>query len=97
MPVWNEIVQRNAAKVLNAALRVLGNLADAEDVSQEVGSLYRGFSKVESCAGTAMGRHPASLAFPVTRNQLPKKSERVRILDSQTAAPNKRGHLKKSG
>ena len=40
MPVWNEIVQRNAAKVLNAALRVLGNLADAEDVSQEVGSLY---------------------------------------------------------
>lgn len=36
MPVWNEIVQRNAAKVLNAALRVLGNLADAEDVSQEV-------------------------------------------------------------
>ena len=54
MPVWNEIVQRNAAKVLNAALRVLGNLADAEDVSQEVGSLYRGFSKVESCAGTAM-------------------------------------------
>ena len=36
MQSWNEIVQRNAANVLNAALRVLGNLADAEDVSQEV-------------------------------------------------------------
>ena len=36
MPDWNEIVQANAAKVLNASLRVLGNLADAEDVSQEV-------------------------------------------------------------
>jgi RNA polymerase sigma-70 factor (ECF subfamily) len=36
VPDWNEIVQANAAKVLNASLRVLGNLSDAEDVSQEV-------------------------------------------------------------
>ena len=36
MPDWNEIVGANAANVLNTAYRVLGNLADAEDVSQEV-------------------------------------------------------------
>jgi RNA polymerase sigma-70 factor (ECF subfamily) len=36
VPDWNEIVSSNAANVLNSAYRVLGNLADAEDVSQEV-------------------------------------------------------------
>ena len=36
MPDWNEIVNHNAANVLNAAYRVLGNLDDAEDVSQDV-------------------------------------------------------------
>ena len=33
---WNQIVRDHAATVLHAALRVLGNQADAEDVSQEV-------------------------------------------------------------
>ena len=33
---WNQIVRENAAQVLNAALRITGNLADAEDISQEV-------------------------------------------------------------
>lgn len=36
MSSWEEIVKRNAANVVNAALRVLGNDADAEDISQEV-------------------------------------------------------------
>lgn len=36
MPDWEDVVRNNAANVLNAAYRVLGNLADAEDVSQEV-------------------------------------------------------------
>lgn len=46
MPDWNQIVQLNAAKVLNSAFRVLGNLADAEDVSQEV--FAEAFRKWES-------------------------------------------------
>ncbi|HTI49848.1 MAG TPA: sigma-70 family RNA polymerase sigma factor [Planctomycetaceae bacterium] len=33
---WDTIVRDNAAVVLNAAFRVLGRLADAEDVAQEV-------------------------------------------------------------
>ncbi len=36
MPDWNDIVRKNAVSVLNAAYRILGNLSDAEDVSQEV-------------------------------------------------------------
>jgi len=36
VPDWNHIVLLNAANVLNCAFRVTGNLADAEDVSQEV-------------------------------------------------------------
>ena len=36
MPNWNEIVESNVHCVLAAAMRILGNLADAEDVSQEV-------------------------------------------------------------
>lgn len=36
MSDWNQIVGRNAAQVVNAAYRVLGNVADAEDVAQEV-------------------------------------------------------------
>lgn len=33
---WNLIVKANAESVLAAAFRILGNLSDAEDVSQEV-------------------------------------------------------------
>ena len=33
---WERIVRRNAAQVVNAAMRVLGNAADAEDVAQDV-------------------------------------------------------------
>ncbi len=33
---WDEMVRQNAAGVVNAALRVLGNSADAEDVAQDV-------------------------------------------------------------
>ncbi len=36
MKNWNDVVKENAAVVLNTALRITGNLADAEDVSQEV-------------------------------------------------------------
>ena len=36
MANWNQIVRANAAQVLNAAYRITGNLADAEDVCQEV-------------------------------------------------------------
>lgn len=36
MASWNEIVQRNAALVVNAAMRVVGNSSDAEDVAQDV-------------------------------------------------------------
>lgn len=36
MADWNQIVRANAAQVLSAAYRVTGNLADAEDVCQEV-------------------------------------------------------------
>lgn len=36
MSNWNEIVKNNAASVVAAAFRILGNLPDAEDVSQEV-------------------------------------------------------------
>ncbi len=36
MPDWNEIIRLNAAQVLNSAYRILGKVADAEDVSQEV-------------------------------------------------------------
>lgn len=33
---WEEIVRQNAATVVNAALRVVGNPDDAEDIAQEV-------------------------------------------------------------
>lgn len=33
---WNKVIDENAATVLSTALRITGNLADAEDVSQEV-------------------------------------------------------------
>jgi len=33
---WNQIVNANAESVLAAAYRILGNMSDAEDVSQEV-------------------------------------------------------------
>ena len=36
MPNWNQIVNNNAASVVSAAFRILGNLSDAEDVSQDV-------------------------------------------------------------
>lgn len=36
MTTWNQIVRDNAKNVLAAAYRVLGNLSDAEDVSQDV-------------------------------------------------------------
>ena len=36
MANWNQIVNANAESVLAAAYRILGNLPDAEDVSQEV-------------------------------------------------------------
>ena len=32
---WNDLVHEHAAGVINAAMRVLGNVADAEDVAQE--------------------------------------------------------------
>ena len=35
-PDWDDLVRQNAAGVVNAALRVLGRLADAEDVAQDV-------------------------------------------------------------
>jgi RNA polymerase sigma-70 factor (ECF subfamily) len=35
-PDWDALVRQQAAGVVNAALRVLGNSADAEDVAQEV-------------------------------------------------------------
>ena len=35
-PEWAEIIQRNVAVVTSAALRVLGSVADAEDVAQDV-------------------------------------------------------------
>lgn len=40
---WEEIVVANSSVVLNAALRVLGRLPDAEDVAQEV--LVEAFQK----------------------------------------------------
>ena len=36
MPTWIDIVNDNTSAVLNAANRVLGNVSDAEDVTQEV-------------------------------------------------------------
>lgn len=36
MTDWETIVRQNGAVVVNAVLRVIGNAADAEDVSQEV-------------------------------------------------------------
>lgn len=36
MANWNQIVNTNAESVLGAAFRILGNLSDAEDISQEV-------------------------------------------------------------
>jgi len=33
---WNQIVNANAESVLAAAFRILGNLSDAEDISQDV-------------------------------------------------------------
>lgn len=36
MPDWEQIVRNNSRQVVNAAYRILGNLADAEDVGQEV-------------------------------------------------------------
>jgi len=33
---WNKVIDENAATVLSTALRITGNMADAEDVSQEV-------------------------------------------------------------
>jgi RNA polymerase sigma-70 factor (ECF subfamily) len=36
MDDWNEIVRKNAGQVLNSAYRILGNVSDAEDISQEV-------------------------------------------------------------
>jgi RNA polymerase sigma-70 factor (ECF subfamily) len=33
---WEDFVSRHAQAVLNSALRVIGNVADAEDVAQEV-------------------------------------------------------------
>lgn len=40
---WEEIVVTNSGAVINAALRVLGRLADAEDVAQDV--LVEAFQK----------------------------------------------------
>lgn len=42
-PTWEDIVNANSGVVLNAALRVLGCLPDAEDVAQEV--LVEAFQK----------------------------------------------------
>lgn len=36
LPDWDRIVERNAERVARIALRILGNIHDAEDVAQEV-------------------------------------------------------------
>ena len=37
-PDWSSIVHANVGIVTNAALRVLGSVQDAEDVTQDVGN-----------------------------------------------------------
>ena len=76
MPNWNEIVNKNAASVVSAAFRILGNLSEAEDVSQ--GRICRSVRKMEAELKSKMERaSPPDCRLPCNRSLAKAEVNRV--------------------
>lgn len=89
MPDWNEIVRLNAASVANAAYRIIGNLSDAEDVSQEVfAEAFRkwNLSQDQNWAGV-LKRMSVCRAIDFLRKQRPTTLLPVETLSTKSTCP----------
>ena len=89
MPNWNQIVRANAANVLNAAFRLTGNLADAEDVSQEVFTeAYQKFRSTpnQSWAGI-LRRMSVCRSIDLLRSKKPVVDLSADLIDARSAGP----------
>jgi RNA polymerase sigma-70 factor (ECF subfamily) len=88
-PDWSSIVHANVGIVMNAALRVLGSVQDAEDVTQDV--FLEAFRKWDAVDGNSwpglLRRMAVCRALDVLRSRKKLTSLEFQPVDSREVSP----------